>query len=89
MEKHIKETICVTQLVLVKYTMYNIPCYLFENTSNFSHKGFLDWKHPNKINYHENSTMHKTCTFKMKHRSSDFGRVDLQLTYKLQMETDY
>jgi len=25
----------------------------------------------------------------MKHRSSDFGRVDSQLTYKLQTETGY
>lgn len=69
--------------------IYCIPCYLFGSTSNFSRKGFSDWKHPNKINTHENSTMHKTCTFKMKHRSSDFGRVDSQLTYKLQTETDY
>lgn len=61
--------------------IYCIPCYLFENTSNFSRKGISDWKHPNKINNHENSTMHTTCTFKMKHRSSDFGRVDLQLRY--------
>lgn len=25
----------------------------------------------------------------MKHRSSDLGRVDLQLTYKLRSDTDY
>lgn len=62
---------------------------MFGNTSNFSRIGFSDWKHPNKINTHENSTMHKNCKFKMKHRSSNFGRVDLQLTYKLQTETDY
>lgn len=33
--------------------------------------------------------MHKTCTFTMKHRSSDLGRVNLQLTCKLQSDTDY
>jgi len=69
--------------------IYCIPCYLFENTSNFSLEGFSDWKHLNKINQHENSTMHTTCTFMMKHRSSDLGRVDLKLAYKLQTETDY
>jgi len=62
---------------------------LFENTSNCSREGLSDWKHPNKINQHKNSTMHKTCTFTMKHRSSDLGKVDLELTYKLQTEPDY
>lgn len=69
--------------------IYCIPCYLFGNTSNFSRKGFSDWKHPNKINKHENSIMHKTCTFTMKHRATDLGRVDLQLTYSLQTEIGY
>jgi len=72
-----------------KGAVFCVPCYLFQNSSEFSRNGFSDWKRPKSINKHENSLSHKTCVIKMKNRSSELNRVDKTLQYQVETEKDY
>ncbi|KAF0714401.1 zinc finger MYM-type protein 1-like, partial [Aphis craccivora] len=70
-------------------SVYCIPCYLFENQTVFSKKGFSNWKYPEKLKKHENSEGHKICVYKMKQRATDLGRIDTIITRQLKIETNY
>lgn len=70
-------------------SVYCIPCYLFENQTVFSKKGFSNWKYPEKLKKHENSEAHKICVYKMKQRATDLGRIDTTITLQLKIETNY
>ncbi|KAL4134688.1 hypothetical protein QTP88_006414 [Uroleucon formosanum] len=70
-------------------SVYCIPCYLFENWTVFSKKGFSNWKYPEKLKKHENSEAHKICVYKMKQRATDLGRIDTTITLQLKIETNY
>ncbi|XP_050059838.1 uncharacterized protein LOC114132255 [Aphis gossypii] len=70
-------------------SMYCIPCYLFENQTVYSKKGFSNWKYPEKLKKHENSEGHKICVYKMKQRATDLGRIDTTITRQLKIETNY
>lgn len=72
-----------------KGAVFCIPCFLFKNSSEFSTKGFSDWKRPKSINKHENSLSHKTCDIKMKNRSSKLNRIDNTLQYQVETEEVY
>lgn len=72
-----------------KGAVFCVPCYLFKNSSEFSIKGFSDWKRPKSINKHENSISHKTCVMKMKNRSTNLNRVDKTLQYQVETEKMY
>lgn len=70
-------------------SIFCIPCYLFENRTMFSRKGFKNWKYPEKLKKHENSEMHKICVYKMKLRATDLGRIDCTIAHQLETETNY
>ncbi|KAE9521331.1 hypothetical protein AGLY_018274, partial [Aphis glycines] len=66
-----------------KGAVFCVPCYLFQNSSEFSRNGFSDWKRSKSINKHENSLSHKTCAIKMKNRLSESNR------YQVDTEKEY
>jgi len=77
MVRNVEEVILFIHKVKVQCFSF-LVIYLFKKFSEFSTKGFSDWKKPKSINKHENSLSHKTCVVKMKNRSTNLNRVDIK-----------
>lgn len=71
-------------------TLFCAPCTLFGGTSDLAGpRGFSNWKHPELIATHENSSRHRDCVLSLKNRSSILTRIDGKLFSQLENEVQY
>lgn len=71
-------------------TLICAPCTLFGGASDLAGpRGFSDWKHPELIAAHENSSGHRDCVLSFKNRSSTLTRIDGKLFTQFENEVQY
>lgn len=69
--------------------MYCSACKLFSNKENAFTHGLNDWKNPNRIEEHENSTPHRTCVISRVSRAHKQGGMDSHLEMEIEKERSY